>query len=233
MIAGIDRLPSGRGLLGKIEDMRLLLNTIANISGDGESIGVDHTATGITIRFLGDASGGPASEAEVSRFKLTSIEDNYVVGKEVDQNDALVGDVETSIAKHEYLRGSAAPVVYAVDDIIIATKVKNGTSIFETGNMPPRVNWVGLVLIRKSDSTATVGGSSETVAAASDTWDRAAQSSNRGVADTRLVRMGYDDTAGTPALRGYYRTYTYDSDGNLVTISAESDVTIFTPVVCS
>ena len=234
MIAGLDRQLGGLGLLQKIEHIRVLLNSVANISGDGKHIAVEQRDSGTSIRFVGDlATSGESADAEVTRFKITSVSDNYVVGKEVDENDAVVGDVTTSIAKHEYLRGSAAPVVYAVDDIILAVQVKGGTGVVETGNQPPRVNRVGIVHIRKSDNTVAKGTTAETVAAQSDTWDREAQGNNRGFVDTRLTRMGYDDTAGTPALRAYYRDSTYDSDGRLALRSAETAVVIFTPVVCS
>lgn len=81
------------------------------------------------------------------------------------------------------------------------------------------------------DSPASVGTTAETEAAQTDTWDRDSQGSNDGVEFTVLCRQAYD-SSGDETLYGYYRTVTYDSLGNLATISAETRVTIDTPGLC-
>ena len=53
----------------------------------------------------------------------------------------------------------------------------------------------------------------------------------QGVTFTVQTRTYYDHTASTPVLYGYYRTFTFDRNGKLYSISAETRYTIDQPVV--
>ena len=53
----------------------------------------------------------------------------------------------------------------------------------------------------------------------------------KGVQFTVQTRTYYDDTASTPVLYGYYRTFTFDRNGRLYHVSAETRYIIDTPVV--
>lgn len=53
----------------------------------------------------------------------------------------------------------------------------------------------------------------------------------KGVQFTVQTRTYYDDTASTPVLYGYYRTFTFDRNGRLYHVSAEMRYIIDTPVV--
>ena len=53
----------------------------------------------------------------------------------------------------------------------------------------------------------------------------------QGVQVTLQTRTYYDHTASTPVLYGYYRTFTFDRNGKLYSISAETRYEIDTPVV--
>lgn len=107
-------------------------------------------------------------------------------------------------------------------DVGLAHKTSDGSVVF----------FRQIASVGTHDNPATIGGTSETEAAQSDTWDQTSQGSNDGLQDTRMVRQAYDDS-GDETLYGYYRTYTYDSAGKLVAVSAETRVTIDTPEACS
>lgn len=53
----------------------------------------------------------------------------------------------------------------------------------------------------------------------------------QGVKFTVQTRTYYDHTASTPVLYGYYRTFTFDRNGRLYSVSAETRYEIDTPVV--
>jgi len=73
-----------------------------------------------------------------------------------------------------------------------------------------------------------VGTTDETEAAQTDSWNI-----NLGcVKVTRLWRMAYDHT-GDQKLYAYYRDETYDADGRLVAVSAETRVEIDAPEACT
>ncbi len=72
----------------------------------------------------------------------------------------------------------------------------------------------------------------ETEAAQTDTWDRGDQDSGEDGVSVRLqTRTAYDDTSDEK-LYAYYRTFVFDSNGVLKTISAETRVTVDTPEDC-
>lgn len=76
------------------------------------------------------------------------------------------------------------------------------------------------------DTSAAYGHSEHADAANSSSWDRTNQSSNRGVKVTVQTGTYYNDAATTPTLYAYLRDLTFDADGHLVAVSAESKVTI-------
>lgn len=53
----------------------------------------------------------------------------------------------------------------------------------------------------------------------------------KGVQVTLQTRTYYDHTASTPVLYGFYRTFTFDRNGKLYSISGETRYEIDTPVV--
>ncbi len=73
----------------------------------------------------------------------------------------------------------------------------------------------------------------ETEAAQADTWDRDNQDSGEDGVNVRVVmRVVYDD-ASDEKLYAHYRTFKFDSEGALMTISAETRVTVDTPGLCT
>lgn len=84
-----------------------------------------------------------------------------------------------------------------------------------------------------SQTPAEVGADDETEAAATDEWDRAEPPEGKdGVTVTMQTRTAYNES-GDETLYAYYRNFTYDSRGLLVSISAETRVTIDAPEECS
>ena len=69
-------------------------------------------------------------------------------------------------------------------------------------------------------------------AAKTDTWDRDNPAAGTdGVAVKKQTRTVYN-AAGDKVLYAFYRTFTYDSAGNLKSVSAESRGTVDTPGAC-
>jgi hypothetical protein len=75
------------------------------------------------------------------------------------------------------------------------------------------------------DTSVAYGHSEHADAANSSSWDRTNQNSSRGVKVTVQTGTRYDD-AGDQTLYAYLRDLTFDADGHLVAVSAESKVTI-------
>ncbi|GAH45853.1 unnamed protein product [marine sediment metagenome] len=72
----------------------------------------------------------------------------------------------------------------------------------------------------------------ENETAQTDDWDRDAPPGGKDGVEVRVqMRTAYCD-AGDETLYAFYRTFTYDSQGNLVTISAETRVSIDVPEAC-
>lgn len=78
-------------------------------------------------------------------------------------------------------------------------------------------------------SLGTSGEGSETAAA--DSYDIATDR-GKGLSMTLMTRMAYYDS-GNQTLYGYTRTFEYDEYGHLISVSAESRVTIEVPEVCT
>lgn len=77
-----------------------------------------------------------------------------------------------------------------------------------------------------------LGSTAETEAADTTDWEIYNDGLyNTGLADTRLVRMGYDHT-GAHTLYAYYRTYRYTPRGQLLSVSAETRVAIDAAEAC-
>ena len=71
----------------------------------------------------------------------------------------------------------------------------------------------------------------ETEPAQADTWDRTSQGATDGMAVRLCTRIAYDDTSDEK-LYAYYRLFTFDSIGQVVTVSAETRVEVDAPVDC-
>ena len=71
----------------------------------------------------------------------------------------------------------------------------------------------------------------ETETAQSDTWDRADQGAYDGLTVRLQTRTAYNES-GDEKLYGYYRTFTFDADGALMSASAETRIEIDAPVPC-
>ena len=80
----------------------------------------------------------------------------------------------------------------------------------------------------KTSLTTTANGGEGNAAAQTNTWTFGG---TNGVAVTVQTRTYYDHTASTPVLYGYYRTFTFDRNGKVYSISAETRYTIDQPVV--
>lgn len=68
-----------------------------------------------------------------------------------------------------------------------------------------------------------------TVTAKTGTW--AYTNGTNGVQVTLQTRTFYDHTASSPVLYGFYRTFSFDGKGRLLSVSAETRYVIDTPVV--
>lgn len=79
---------------------------------------------------------------------------------------------------------------------------------------------------------ATIGSASETETADTGTWARASQGTSRGLTKTVLYRMAYNHS-GDKVLYAYYRVETYDANGHLMSISAETRVSIDATEACA
>lgn len=67
-----------------------------------------------------------------------------------------------------------------------------------------------------------------TAAAKTNNWT---YNGTSGVKVTKQTRTYYDHTSSSPVLYGYYRTFLYDKNGRLYSVSAETRYEIDTPVV--
>lgn len=74
-------------------------------------------------------------------------------------------------------------------------------------------------LVTEGKGTATIK---------SDTWT---YDGGRGLKVTICTRVCYVDTATAPVLYGFYRTFTFDKNGQLYFVSAEHRYVIDTPVI--
>ncbi len=81
-----------------------------------------------------------------------------------------------------------------------------------------------------SPTDLTVSGEG-TAAAKTGTSNQWTCDGTKGVKFTVQTRTYYDHTASTPVLYGYYRTFTFDRNGRLYSVSAETRYEIDTPVV--
>ena len=81
-----------------------------------------------------------------------------------------------------------------------------------------------------SSYTALTTSGEGSAAAKSDSWT---YDGTNGVKVTVQTRTYYDHTASTPVLYGYYRTFTYDKQGRLYSVSAETRYVIDQPVVAN
>lgn len=70
-------------------------------------------------------------------------------------------------------------------------------------------------------------------AAATTSWNINNQSEQRGVSVTLQTGSRYDASATTPTLYAYQRTFSFDANGHLTAISAESRVIVDMPEACS
>lgn len=83
-----------------------------------------------------------------------------------------------------------------------------------------------------ADTSLDEGTAEHADAADSNTWDRTSQSTNRGLTLSVCTGMRYDHNAATPELLAYMRTLTFDADGHLTDVSAESRVVIDSTGTC-
>ncbi len=77
----------------------------------------------------------------------------------------------------------------------------------------------------------TMGSDDETEAAATDDYDMATQGVNNGVTITQCTRIAYDHSAGE-ILYAYYRDWTFDGNGHLLSVGTETRVIIDAPDDC-
>jgi hypothetical protein len=67
-----------------------------------------------------------------------------------------------------------------------------------------------------------------------DPWDRASPPADTQGVDVKIcTRVAYDHTASTPRLYAFYREFSFDSQGMLKTIGAETRYTVDEPTACT
>ena len=114
----------------------------------------------------------------------------------------------------------ALPSSAVTNDKVLAV-AKDGTT----------VSWADAAAQNHSSpKDLTVSGEGTAAAKTGDTnaWEC---DGTKGVKFTVQTRTYYDHTASTPVLYGYYRTFTFDRNGRLYSVSAETRYTIDQPTV--
>ena len=103
----------------------------------------------------------------------------------------------------------------------VLTVLKGGTT----------VSWEDAAAQNHSSPTDLTVSGEGTAAAKTGTSNQWTCDGTTGVKFTVQTRTFYDHTASTPVLYGYYRTFTFDRNGRLYSVSAETRYEIDTPVV--
>ena len=103
----------------------------------------------------------------------------------------------------------------------VLTVLKGGTTLsWEDAAAQNHNNPTDLTVSGEGTATAKTGTSNQ--------WTC---DGTKGVKFTVQTRTYYDHTASTPVLYGYYRTFTFDRNGRLYSVSQETRYEIDTPVV--
>lgn len=103
----------------------------------------------------------------------------------------------------------------------VLTVLKDGTA----------VSWEDAAAQNHGSPTDLTVSGEGTAAAKTGTSNQWTCDGTKGVKFTVQTRTYYDHTASTPVLYGYYRTFTFDRNGRLYSVSAETRYEIDTPVV--
>lgn len=174
-----------------------------------------------------------------------------IIGEKIPQNQT--GEIfsgEFALARLQESAGSADEYDFADVDVVGSGSIgyvlkmqANGNArvlkiygaTAESGSAAPEV-WAFIRfqagVVGSDLDPDTIGSTGETEAAQSDSWDRENQAEGKsGVIIAMQTRTAYNDS-GDEKLYAYYRDLTYDSGGLLVSVSAETRITIDVPEAC-
>ena len=161
--------------------------------------------------------------------QLPSTDSPWTIGIDIDWLKAFVG-VGATVAPNKLLKTNGDGQIVAMCDALTANQTTDKVLTVEKDGTT--VSWVDAGAknpsTTKTNLTTTANGGEGNAAAQTNTWTFGG---TNGVSVTLQTRTYYDHTASTPVLYGYYRTFTFDRNGKLYSISAETRYTIDPPVV--
>ncbi len=188
----------------------------------------------VVVQILGNAAGGGKYNANAYFGEATFGPTGTLTLAEGMQNNGLP-------------TGTAAP-----GDCLVANSEENakpthwlatgsyaiGEIVGETTETNPRLQVVIPMGVGRTVSPNTIGGSSEgSESASTDSWSRGVVTSGNtygdGPVDVYMISRVVYNPSGDKKLYGFYRTFSFDSRGMLVTIGAEARYEIDAPVTCS
>ena len=158
--------------------------------------------------------------------QLPSTDSPWIIGIDVEWLKTFVGGDATA-TPHKLLKTNGDGQIVAMCDVLTSNQTKD--KVLTVGKGGSTVTWEDAGAKDPSTAKTSLTTSGEGSAAAqTNTWTFGG---TNGVAVTVQTRTYYDHTASTPVLYGYYRTFTFDRNGKLYSISAETRYTIDQPVV--
>lgn len=201
-------------------------NQLATITG-GRGVNVTRTNQGVVIAL--EDSDAPIASGEVFLARITSSSSSEHAWTELQSSTAgafttLVGGRTGSTSENPAYEVNGRQGVPAGTIVwMMARPASDGTLryTFDLGAGEP-------------GSAASMTYTGQHVEAAStSTWAINNQSTTRGLSITVQTGQRYDASATTPILYAYLRTLTFDANGHLTAVSAESRVVIDTPEECT
>ena len=155
-----------------------------------------------------------------------STDSPWRISVDVDWLKDFVGGGSGSIAPSSLAGSDAQGNLTALLALLSANADKDKVLAVAKGGQA--LSWADAGPLTPSSTTSLTVSGEGTAAAQTNSW---VFDGTHSVAVTLQTRTFYDHTATTPVLYGYYRTFTYDRNGKLYSISAETRYAIDTPVV--
>jgi len=211
--------------LARGEDINKLIDAVGESQEFtvGKELSVFQTPSGVNINYTG--------EHAPRLYKAIEDEDTTTAGsvgvKRVNLDGTLFDVIEYLFTIPEISIEEDDFVIpcRTADGRIVAVKFE-GSSTTVTTTTTTAASDIAYMLNNSElgEPTGTIGV---------DTWDvTAPPADTSGIIMRISTGAYYDDTAGTPQLKDYYRDYTFDSAGKLILIGAEASVVIDEPIDC-
>ena len=161
--------------------------------------------------------------------QLPSTDTPWKIGVDVEWLKAFVGGSGYSGAANSLIKSDDNGELAALVSLLTTDATKDKVLTVAKGGTA--VTWEDAAAQNHSspkDLTVSGEGSAAAKTGSSNQWTC---DGTQGVTFTVQTRTYYDHTASTPVLYGYYRTFTFDRNGRLYSVSAETRYEIDTPVV--